>query len=547
MSFSAEAKGKQVWLSVPRELTMRFSMLFPKFEGSKRIIGDGVFSFEPTGANVKMIIERFSDAEACLSAFVEKPKPRSKFRQVMEFKPKLDPWNYQQAFYDKQRGKPVFALFAEVGAGKTKMGIDTSFEMYCNGEIDGVIIIANKGVHEQWILDALPEHAPDNVPWIGYTHDLHNEPDLKANRLKFFAMNFDAAKTSKNVEKLSRFISSCDKVRIIIDESQNISNKSSQRWGAIWDVREKCISCLIMSGTPIVKDLVNYWAQYFMLDENIIGDRYLSSFKGKYCRLGGWDGRQVVGYQNEVNLFKLTEPFTFRINADDLALPPKRRKQIVFSMPAEMREAYTSFKENFVRDLNDPNSSAVANAAGSIIRLQQITSGYLPEEDGTIYEFENARLNCLMQTLGTMSGKVMIWCRFKYDVKAVAAALGEKCVTYYGETDSHERDVAKFRFINDPEVLYIVGTAGAMGTGIDGFQTVCNQNIYYSNTFKATDRWQSEGRTNRKGMEFDSTLYIDLICRGGLDRKILKRLQDKRNLSDMMLDDIRWLVENDKV
>lgn len=543
MPFSFTRSGRQIYLTVPQEHNMRFTMLFPKFEGHKKIKGNCVFSFEPTGSNIRHIIERFPEAEEILKPETPVEKPIGKFQEKMTFVPKHEPWDYQQEFYAKQRGKPVFALFAEVGAGKTKMGVDTSFERYADGECDAVIIIANKGVHTQWIMDALPEHAPDGMPWVGYCHDQTFRPNLQTRRLKFLAMNFDAAKTAKNVAIINDFIAACKSFRFIIDESQNISNKASQRWGAIFDVRSsgKCSSVLIMSGTPITKDLTNYWAQYFMLDENIIGDRYLSSFKGKYCMLGGFDGRQVIGYQNEVNLFKLTEPYTYRINENDLKLPEKRRKEITFSMGSDMRRAYDNMKETFVADLSDPNSQAAKHAGSALIRLQQITNGYLPNEDGTVTEFENVRLQKLLEVLDGLEGKVIIWARFKYDIETIAKALGDKCVVYYGPTDGKERDDNKIRFITDPKCLYIVGSPGALGTGIDGLQHVCRQNVYYSNSFKAIERWQSEGRTTRKGMG-GSSLYIDLICRAGLDRRILQRLRQKRDLSDMMLDDIREFV-----
>jgi superfamily II DNA/RNA helicase len=130
-------------------------------------------------------------------------------------------------------------------------------------------------------------------------------------------------------------------------------------------------------------------------------------------------------------------------------------------------------------------------------------------------------------------------------VQSVLALLGEKAVHYYGKTDDRQRTVNKQRFIQDSSVQYMVSTAAAGGVGIDGYQKVCNSNIYYSNSFNAIHRWQSEDRTNRTGLVFESTLYIDLICRSGIDRKLLSNLRGKRDLSSLMLDEIRSFVKDE--
>lgn len=540
MPFSSSRQSNRLLtLHVPPEHTLKFSGLFGRLEGYKKVMPNCSFAFEPTGSNVRMIVERFPEAK---SAIEEETTAESDVVKspIGDFAFRLPPFDYQSAYYDKAWDKPYFALLADVGAGKTKMGIDTSFMRYAAGQIDGVIIIANKGVHTQWIEEAIPEHAPNGMPWVGYCHDQRKFPKLSPDKLKFLALNFDAAKSQKTMAVLREFIAACKSIFLIIDESQNIKNKISARWNAVFEIRKKCRYVTIMSGTPIAKDLTDYWAQYYMLDERIIGDRYMSSFRNKYCIMGGFKQKNVIGFRNEVNLFKLTEPYTFRVKLTDL--PPRRYKKVVFNMEGEQLKVYQAFKESFVEDLNDPNSQAVKNPGVGLTRLQQITCGYLPKEDGTVRYFENARLEALKDTLYGFDRKIIIWCRFHHDVEEIAKALGSKALTYYGKTESDEREQNKQQFITDSSIQFMVATAASAGAGIDGWQKVCNTNIYYSNSHKAIDRWQSEGRTNRKGMIDDHSLYIDLICRGGVDRGIIKNLQMKKDLSDLMLDEIREML-----
>lgn len=187
----------------------------------------------------------------------------------------------------------------------------------------------------------------------------------------------------------------------------------------------------------------------------------------------------------------------------------------------------------------------VSNALSATVRMQQVTCGYLPLEDGTYQLFPNTRLEALEAWAEQMEDeKIVIWCRFLDDAKFIMKHFGKKCVDLSGNVDSAERIVNKNRFIKDPEVKYAVGTPDASGTGTDGLQEVCNRAIYYSNSYNSILRQQSEDRTSRLNGEATS-FYTDLICKGGVDKKILANLQGKKDLAKLTLDDVRKMFEED--
>ena len=536
--WSFEQKGGTVIVTVPQPFVLRFALLFGKFEGRKRIISGCTFSFEPTGANLALVVERYPETAEALQSL----RQPSQIASVdgIDFAFRIPPSDWQKEFYSKIDGKQVFALFAEPGAGKTKAAIDVAFMRYAAGEIDAVLVIAKKDVHQQWVRDSLPEHAPENLPWIAYCHDWQSKTGWKNGCLNWLSVNFDAVRGQKAQAIINSFIANARSIMLIIDESQEIKNKTSQRWQACYKLRRKCRAAIIMSGTPIAKDLTDYWAQYFMLDERIIGDRYMTSFRAKYCVMGGYDGKQIVDYQNEAQLFKLTEPYTYRVSKKDLKMPPKRYKQVAFDMTPRQRAVFDKIKKQFVADLSNPNSSTMQNIGNALLRMQQITCGFLPNDDGTVELFDNPRLDTLLATTsGLDDDKLIIWCRFQRDVQNIMAALGEAAVDYYGGTPDEMTRQNLMRFLGDKDCRYFVATPAKGGTGIDGLQRVCSTAIYYSNSFNSIHRWQSEDRINRTGMAFTSSLYIDLICRAGVDRGLLRNLREKRDLSTLMLDDLR--------
>jgi SNF2 family DNA or RNA helicase len=151
--------------------------------------------------------------------------------------------------------------------------------------------------------------------------------------------------------------------------------------------------------------------------------------------------------------------------------------------------------------------------------------------------FDYPRLEALKDKIAERSDKsIIIWARFQQDIEVIADAFKGDCVTYYGKTDADDRTKAKEDFIAR-KVRYFISNPEVGGTGLDGLQKVCKFAVYYSNSFKAIPRWQSEDRIHRIGMG-ESPEYCDLIARGGPDLKLLANLRRKLALSDMVLNNL---------
>ena len=81
----------------------------------------------------------------------------------MKYKFKTKPYAHQMTALEKSWNKKVFALFMEMGTGKTKVAIDNMAMLYDNGKINGALIIAPKGVYKNWYSQEIPEHLPDHI------------------------------------------------------------------------------------------------------------------------------------------------------------------------------------------------------------------------------------------------------------------------------------------------------------------------------------------------------------------------------------------------
>ena len=461
---------------------------------------------------------------------------------------RVEPYDFQLACFEWFKDAREFAIFSEQGTGKTKSCLDIVSYRYFAKMIDCLIILSlPKGVHAQWIEEAVPEHLWEGIPLQAAYWDGKKAPawiDKPFAGLQIFSGNIDMVSHARSRAVLERLVERHGKrCMFVIDESDSIGNASATRSKEAKKLGDRCGFRVIMTGTPIAKDLTNEWAQFKFLNEKIIGHKYKTSFQAEFCRMGGYENRAVIGHRNLEKFKALTAPYIFRATKRELNLPPKVYDVITFDLSDEQRRYMKELKESFMTQINNGSIATVANAAALLTRLQQISCGYVVDEFGAVHRTEsNPRRDALMNLLRNRSGKSIIWCRFNADIELLGAELSNSCVTYYGKTSDKDRKIAKAAFLDPDGPLYLVANPETVGRGVDGIQKVCDTAMYYSNSFNAISRWQSEDRIHRIKMGETAT-FFDLVARGSPDRSILSNLRAKKSLSDLVLDDIKHIVE----
>lgn len=519
-----------------------------RLEGRKGLEGPTRLWFETSQHNISMVLSMFPSAsvedhrgrEDIVSEF-----EKTEAQTIEESKPRfrMEPRDYQLDNFNKFKNQKQWAIFSEQGTGKTKVAIDIICHRYLSKSLTGVIILSNpKGVHSQWITEQLPKHIWEGVDAQAIVWEkkaIKWKPD---NRLQIISGNIDMVRSELGFKTLYDFsIVHRKKLLILVDESDSIKTISTERSRKLREIALVTEQRAIMTGTPIAKDLTDEWAQFYFLNPDIVGNKYLTSFRAQYCIMGGFEGRAVVGHRNLERFKELTAPYIFRATKADLNLPPKVYDEVVFDMEDEQKKMIRSIRDSFFASLGDDGELSVKNGATALMRIQQISNGFIQNDEKKIITLpKNPRLLALKELRKDIQGKVIIWCRFRQDVKSIAEAFPD-AVTIYGENDSEERKASKEGFINGnaPE---LIATPGAAGKGVDGLQTVCSDAIYYSNSYNAIDRWQSEDRIDRIGMRGSST-FFDLIARGSVDRPILRNLRDKKDISSLALDDIVKIMD----
>jgi SNF2 family DNA or RNA helicase len=251
---------------------------------------------------------------------------------------------------------------------------------------------------------------------------------------------------------------------------------------------------------------------------------------------------KIVGYKNMQELQQRVDAYALRLrSADCLDLPERTYQVLPIQMTTEQKKVYDEMRKDALAEVE--GGVVVAEVAVvKLIRLQQILCGHVKDEDEVVHTLPQNRVEACADVMRNVDGKVIIWARFHHDIDLLVAALKEyNPVTWDGRTSTDERQMAKDRFIHDEECRLFIANPSAAGTGVDGLQHVSHTMIYYSNSFKASDRWQSEARLHRDGQK-GTVNIIDLVVPNSLDGYILKALKHKKDVATAMVD-IREALE----
>lgn len=468
------------------------------------------------------------------------------------------------------------------GTGKTYVVINNVCYWYERGEIDALLIIAPKNGAVNWIVDELPKHVPDRVPYEAVLWrsgkmtrsvdgQLRFKPELEnlltTPKLAVLAMNYEAVLTKVGAAFAYKFLGS-RKVVLAQDEvDEYMAEPNSKRYKRLVAMGRRAVATRPMTGTPVDEKPEHAYGIMKAVDENYwkpIQD--YAGFQNKICEfelvnIPGLD-KQVkkrVAYKNLDWLADKMKERSYRYLKDDLGLPPKRyQKHFVELSPEQARMYKEIVDEGWTRFASGETVTAAIKIT-NLLRRQQIICGYVPpdrslltltpemledeellesaiddQQELKFIEGGNPRLDALEYLVGKYPVKTIIWARFRPDIDQICARLGAAAVRYDGKIRDTEREANKQRYLNDPSVRYLVGHPKAGGRAVTLINT--EHVIFYSNLFGARPRIQAEDRAHRIGLQH-SVLYTDLCALNTVDMYIINKLIAKKSVSREVMRD----------
>jgi len=446
-----------------------------------------------------------------------------------------------------------FALFMEMGTGKSKVILDTASYLYDNGKIDTLLIVAPKGAYRNWHLNEIPSHLANHIIyryaiWSAsprkkekqYLEDIVRAGD----ELRIVIMNVEAFSSPKGVKWATSLLNT-SRAMMVIDESTTIKNPTAKRTKAIIKLGTMAKYRRILTGEPVTRDPLDLYSQCEYLDEFHLGFSSFYTFRNRYAimvnmNLGNRSFKKVTGFQRMDELNDLLRKFSFRVKKDDcLDLPEKTYQYRYVDMTKEQEKAYQEMKDICMTTTKD-TVVTVPNKLAMLGKLHQIVCGHIIDNDGKVSYIKNNRMDALLEVTEEVDNKCIVWACYRADLRNIAEQLRKKygddsVVEYWGDTDDKQRKENIIAFMTGIPKFFVANPSTA-GFGLN--LQVANTVIYYSNSYNLEHRLQSEDRCHRIGQK-RNVHYIDLTTLKTVDNLIIKALKGKKDIARQVMGD-QW-------
>jgi SNF2 family DNA or RNA helicase len=365
---------------------------------------------------------------------------------------------------------------------------------------------------------------------IGSNKDKLNDLNNINNISDYFLItNAETLRVAEIADKIAELCKTKEIGLVAIDEIHKMKNPTSQQGKGMLKIQSECR--IAMTGTPLMNTPMDL---YIILKWLGYEKHAFYAFKKHYCVMGGFGGYEVVGYKNLDELQEqLNSIMLRRLKSDVLDLPEKLYIDEYVEMTGKQEQIYKevtmSIKANIdmIKNANNP--------LAELIRMRQAT-GYTGILSSTIKESAKLdRMEELVDEVVENGKKVVIFSNWIQVTLPAYNKLATKYSGAYitGEVDSEQRQIAVDRFQKDDKCKFIVGSIGAMGTGIT--LTEGTVVIFLDHPWTRAAYDQAVDRCHRIGQTNNITIY-NLLCNDTIDCRVWELVKKKGQISDALVD-----------
>ena len=505
---------------------------------------------------VPMLMSRLNDYDVLLRGEMRHETPESHAQLPEGFVFTTKPYKHQMEGVIYGLEHESFLLGDDQGLGKTKEIIDIAM---CRKQTDGLkhclIICGINGNKYNWA-DEVKIHSREDS-WILGTRFTKRPPikmiegstkdkmeDLNNIPHQFFWItNIETLRGGSFKEKqgnrtvirfpiAEKIQELCDKGiigMIAFDEAHKAKNPDSQQGKALLSIDCKGPK-IPMSGTFVLNNPLDL---YLPLRWAGFETHSFYAYKQHYCKMGGFGGKEIVGYKNLDELRSMVSKVMLRrVKGDVLDLPPKVHTIEWVDAYPEQKSLYKEVRDQ-VRD-NIDKVKVHPDPLSEMLRLRQVT-GYPGILSSTVTKSAKMdRMEELVEDEVSVGGKAIIFSNWSEMTNVIRHKLKKYNPAYItGEVGSVQRMEEKDRFQNDPNCKVMIGTIGALGTGFT--LTAAQLVIFVDEPWNRGIKDQAEDRAHRIGTR-GTVRVVTILTRDTVDEGVYNLVQKKGKMADLLVD-----------
>jgi len=456
---------------------------------------------------------------------------------ISEIQTKTELWAHQQKAVEFAENKPAALLAMDMGTGKSAVAVTLARLWECRR----VLVLCPKSVVGVWPREFL-KHSGDSFEVLplfkGTTADKTSKAAHFIERCRIqgkpavVVINYESAWR----EPFKTFaLKAAGFDLLILDECHRIKAPGGRASRFCSELGKIVGKRLGLTGTPMPHSPLDIYAQFRAIQPTVFGYSN-AKFKNRYAVTHGPQGNWVDPKQirNADELYTKFSSISFQVTKEEaLSLPEETHINIPVELEHAALKQYITMEQHFYLWLEEQTAEVTAaNALVKLLRLQQMTSGFVTDDNGDTQRMSEIKQKTLADLLADTpeDRPVVVFCKFVKDldaVKEVAKNLDRTC----GEISGRQKDLTDHATMpEDIQIMAVQIQAG--GIGID--LTRASIAIYYSLGFSLGDYLQSLARLHRPGQRHPVTFY-HLIATGTVDAKVFKALQERREVISNIL------------
>ena len=461
------------------------------------------------------------------------------------FEFKTNPFEHQKFGVQYGLQHDRWFLGDEQGLGKTKQVIDIAVIRKIEMGYKHCLIVCGVNTLKWNWLNEIHTHSNEDG-WIlgqkttrkgtiriGSTKDKLNDLihlEKYPDDLPYFIItNVESFRDEKIAEQISKLCNLGIINMCAADEMHKMKNPQVQQTKGFL----KCLSeCRIgMTGTPLMNSPLDL---YVILKWLGYESHAFYSFKKHYCIMGGYGGYEVVGYKNMEQLTaQINDIMLRRLKSEVLDLPEKTYIDEIVEMETKQSKLYDEIETGIKNELA-MGTLDLTNPLSTLIRLRQCT-GYTGIVSDCIFESAKLdRMEDLIEEAVSNNQKVIVFSNWTQMTDIVEQRLNKyNPAVITGETNDSYRQSMVTKFQENDNCKVIIGTIGAMGTGLT--LTAGSVVIFLDEPWNRALFDQAVDRAHRIGAKSNVTIY-SLMCKDTVDERIHDIIYKKGVMSDAIID-----------
>lgn len=449
----------------------------------------------------------------------------------------FNPHPYQRYCIHRVVTDPYLGLFLDMGLGKTVITLTGVNDlMYNRFAVRKTLVVAPKKVAEATWTDeaALWEHLR--------LMRVQTVLGTERQRLRALATPADIYVIGRdNLQWLvDHYRQAWPFDMVVLDELSSFKNPSSGRFKSMKRVRPKVNRILGLTGTPAPNGLLDVWAQVYLLDE---GQRLYPKFEQFRTRFFDRVPRgdfhkfeQKIGAEEAIKA--AIEDICISMKAEDyLDLPELIPNRIPIMLDSRAQKAYNDFERKQVLEL-DGEIITAAQAAAVTNKLLQMCAGAVYDEDRSVHEVHNAKIEAYLELIESLQGKPLLtFYGFQHDRDRILRALSKHKGLVVRELKGPQ-DYADW---NARKIHVGLAHPASTAYGLN-LQRGGNHICWFTLPWSLELYEQAQKRLHRQGQQ-ERVIEHFLMVKDSMDEEVARRLEGKAKTQQALIDALKARID----